>query len=81
MQISYRTYNSYHWSSYNITKENNEKIHNAISRDPSGKRYECAFGHTVGRTVCLFEILCAPKSVECAFFEIVRAPNQCNEMY
>ena len=39
------------------------------------------FGHTVARTVCLFEILCAPKSVECAFFEIVRAPNQCNEMY
>ena len=38
-------------------------------------------GHTVARTVCLFEILCAPKSVECAFFEIVRAPNQCNEMY
>ena len=37
------------------------------------------FGHTVARTVCLFEILCAPKSVECAFFEIVRAPNQCNE--
>ena len=29
------------------------------------------FGHTVARTVCLFEILCAPKSVECAFFEIV----------
>ena len=26
------------------------------------------FGHTVARTVCLFEILCAPKSVECAFF-------------
>ena len=39
------------------------------------------FGHTVARTVCLFEILCAPKSVECAFIEIVRAPNQCNEMY
>ena len=33
MQISYRTYNSYHWSSIslpNITKHNN-KIHNAIS--------------------------------------------------
>ena len=29
------------------------------------------FGHTVARTVCLFEILCAPKSVECAFLEIV----------
>ena len=38
------------------------------------------FGHTVARTVCLFEILCAPKSVECAFFEIVRAPNQWNEI-
>ena len=37
-------------------------------------------GHTVARTVCLFEILCALKSVECAFFEIVRAPNQWNEM-
>ena len=33
VQISYRIYNSYHWSSIslsNITKENNEKIHNAI---------------------------------------------------
>ena len=39
------------------------------------------FGHTVARTVCLFEILCAPKSVECAFFEIVRDSNKCNEMY
>ena len=39
------------------------------------------FGHTVARHMCLFEILCAPKSVECAFFEIVRAPNQCNEIY
>ena len=38
------------------------------------------FGHTVARTVCLFEILCAPKSVECAFFEIVLAPNQWNEI-
>ena len=38
------------------------------------------FGHTVARTVCLFEILCAPKSVECAFFKIVRAPNQWNEI-
>ena len=38
------------------------------------------FGHTVARTVCLFEILFAPKSVECAFFEIVRAPNQWNEI-
>ena len=38
------------------------------------------FGHTVARTVCLFEIVCAPKSVECAFFEIVRAPNQWNEI-
>ena len=38
------------------------------------------FGHTVARTVCLLEILCAPKSVECAFFEIVRAPNQWNEI-
>ena len=38
------------------------------------------FGHTVVRNVCLFEILCAPKSVECAFFEIVRAPNrECRE--
>ena len=39
------------------------------------------FGHTVARNVCLFEIVCALKSVECAFFEIVHAPNQCNEMY
>ena len=37
VQISYRTYNSYHWSSLvvyrcpNIIKQNNEKIHNAIS--------------------------------------------------
>ena len=38
-------------------------------------------GHTVARTVCLFEILCAPKSVECAFFEIVGAPNQWNDIY
>ena len=28
------------------------------------------FGHTVARTVCLFEILCAPKSVECAFLKL-----------
>ena len=26
-------------------------------------------GHTVARTVCLFENLCAPKSVECAFLK------------
>ena len=30
MQISYRTYNIYHWSR-NITKQNNEILHNAIS--------------------------------------------------
>ena len=41
MQISYRTNNSYHWSSYvyrcpNITKQNNEKIHNAISEVSKG---------------------------------------------
>ena len=36
------------------------------------------FRHTVARTVCIFEILCAQESVECAFFEIVRAPNQWN---
>ena len=28
------------------------------------------FGHTVARTVCLFEKFCAPKSVECAFFKL-----------
>ena len=38
------------------------------------------FGHTLARTVALFEILCAPKSVECAFFETVRGPNQWNEI-
>ena len=38
------------------------------------------FGHTLARTVCLFEILCAPKSVELPFFEIVRGPNQWNEI-
>ena len=27
-------------------------------------------GHTVARTVYLFEILCAPKSVECAFLKL-----------
>ena len=31
MHTSYRTYNSYHWSCPNITQQNNEKIHNAIS--------------------------------------------------
>ena len=40
MQISYRTYNSYHWSSISlsqhITKQNNEKIHNAISEVSKG---------------------------------------------
>ena len=33
-----------------------------------GKDMSVPFGHTVGRTVCLFKMLCAPKSVECAFF-------------
>ena len=39
VQTSYRTYNSYHWSRYrcpNITKQNNEKIHNAISEISKG---------------------------------------------
>ena len=39
VQISYRIYNSYHWSSIsfpNITKQNNEKIHNAISEVSKG---------------------------------------------
>ena len=36
MQISYRAYNSYHWSRPNITKQNNEKIHNAISEVSKG---------------------------------------------
>ena len=39
VQISYKTYNSYHWSSIslpNITKQNNEKIHNAISEVSKG---------------------------------------------
>ena len=29
------------------------------------------FGHTVATTVCLFEMICARKLVECAFFEIL----------
>ena len=45
-----------------------------------GKDMSVPFGHTLARTVCLFEILCAPKSVECAFFETVRGPNQWNEI-
>ena len=39
MQISYRTYNSYHGVVYccpNITKQNNEQIHNAISEVSKG---------------------------------------------
>ena len=41
MQTSYRAYNSYHWSSISlsqyITKQNNEKIHNAISEVSMGE--------------------------------------------
>ena len=40
MQLSYRTYNSYNWSTVyrcpNITTRNNEKIHNAISEVSKG---------------------------------------------
>ena len=39
MQISYRTYNSYHWSSISLSQHNqtnNEKIHNAISEVSKG---------------------------------------------
>ena len=39
VQTSYRTYNSYHGVVYrrpNITKQNNEKIHNAISEVSKG---------------------------------------------
>ena len=39
VQISYRTYNSYHWSSISLshhTKQNNEKIHNAITEVSKG---------------------------------------------
>ena len=57
------------------------KASNTIQGSIWEKDMSVPFGHTVASTVCLFEILCAPKSVECAFFEIVRAPNQCNEMY
>ena len=28
------------------------------------------FRHTVARTLCLFEIVCAPKSGECAFLKL-----------
>ena len=34
VQLSYRTYNSYHWSSISLSQhnqQNNDKIHNAIS--------------------------------------------------
>ncbi len=33
------------------------------------------FGHTVARNVCLFEIWCAPKSVEYAFFFNLYVPQ------
>ena len=39
MQISYKAYNSYHWSNYrcpNITKQNNETTQNAISEVSEG---------------------------------------------
>ena len=39
MQISYRTYNSYHWSSISLSQHNQteqRKIHNAISEVSKG---------------------------------------------
>ena len=39
LRSSYRSYNSYHWSSislFHITKQNNEKIHNALSEVSKG---------------------------------------------
>ena len=39
VQTSYRTYNSYHWSSISLSQhnqQNNEKIHNAISEVSKG---------------------------------------------
>ena len=38
VQISYRTYNSYHWSSISLSQHNQteKKIHNAISEVSKG---------------------------------------------